>query len=85
MDDDPEVPPDLYAWVGIPDSGGKPGIKQFSWPNRPEERCAAVSTDRQQACRPFFLEGFAEHAAHSGRSIRLVRYIAVEVLEELEP
>lgn len=83
MINDPRIaPPELFAWVGEDELGsGQVGIKQGFVP----AGCIAlVSVDHYKLTRPSLTDQLHSQVRLYGKTIRLVKYVAVEIMEEIE-
>lgn len=75
--------PDLYAYVGEDEFGsGEVGLKQGDVPSG---RIPLVSTSRDKLEQGYMVAGISAQAEHFGVEIRLVRYVAVEVVRTFPP
>ncbi|HEY2252481.1 MAG TPA: hypothetical protein VGH74_15515 [Planctomycetaceae bacterium] len=75
--------PPLYAWLGEDELGsGEIGLKQALVPSG---LIPIVSVDRDKAARDDIRRQLQMQADQYGKTIRLVRYVAVEILLEIEP
>ena len=80
---DPSIAPALYAWVGEGELGeGYIGLKQFLLQGVPVP-LVVVEHHRERA--EWATEALREQATDFGKTIRLVKFVPVEVIEELEP
>lgn len=81
----PEDYPDLLAWVGQDELGsGQIGIKQARVPAGVVP-IVVVDYHRDRATRPDIVAAMQQQANQYGKTIRLVRFVAVQEEIVLEP